>query len=181
MCPPVVRIIFNLYTLASHILQAHDRRACNLCGTNTSGYAINTMNNHHRSSYRRHGGWAMTYIRSSMCIKFSHTNWSGDVCLDGLDVIFLGWHKQARTRGSWLYCQTQAGQCVVEEPGLEFPAPKNFPVLSHDTETCFSPKTCFSILNLGVHHILISELHRQNLSPASVMVHRSGSLCEVFF
>src|SRR6267142_394003 len=55
MCPPVVRIIFNLYTLAPHILQAHDQRACNLCGTNTSGYAMSTMNNYHRNSNHHHG------------------------------------------------------------------------------------------------------------------------------
>jgi hypothetical protein len=47
----VVRIILNPYTLLAYILPVHGRRACSLCGTNTSDCAMNKRNNYHHSSF----------------------------------------------------------------------------------------------------------------------------------
>jgi len=72
----VVRIIFNPYTFVAHVLPAHDQRACSLCGTNTSDYAMNKRNNYRHSSVIEHGGPCriLDSTESTMCIKFLHTN-----------------------------------------------------------------------------------------------------------
>jgi len=52
---------------------------------------------------------------------------------------------------------------------------------THDTETCFLPKTFFSMLILGVHHNRVAPAKISSQPHAPVLVHHSGSLYGVSF
>lgn len=63
----VVSVILFIYLINSYAPQAHGQRACNLCETNTSGYAMNNRNNYHHHNFS--AGYDGRSFQRNICIN----------------------------------------------------------------------------------------------------------------